>query len=116
LCLFDTFLGIISVVESPSELVRSARLAAGLSQRALARRARTSQSAIARYESGSATPSWGTVQRLAAACGRRLEIGSTVMPDSHDIELAETLLDLTPAERLGALRRFARMRGIVHQR
>lgn len=31
----------------------------------------------------------------------------------HDLELAETLLALTPAERLGALRRYARLREIA---
>jgi transcriptional regulator with XRE-family HTH domain len=85
------------------------RLAAGLSQRDLARRAETSQPAIARYERGVATPSWGTLQRLAAACGRWLEMNTGAMPEQHDVELAETLLELTPEERLRALRRYAHL-------
>ncbi len=95
--------------ESPRTLLRKARLAAGLSQRDLARRARTSQPAIARYERGVATPSWETLQRLVATCGRRLTIGSDIAPDPHDVQLAETLLARTPLERLRALHRYARL-------
>jgi transcriptional regulator with XRE-family HTH domain len=89
------------------------RLAAGLSQRDLARRAGTSQPAIARYERGSATPSWETLQRLATACGRWLKMNTGAIPEQHDVELAETLLELTPEERLQALRRFAHLRQIA---
>lgn len=96
-------------MDSPTSLVRKLRLAAGLSQRALARRAGTSQPAIARYERGAATPSWETLQRLAAACGRRLRISAEVLPEPHDVELAELLLGLTPEERLRALRRYAHL-------
>lgn len=96
-------------MDSPTPLVRKLRLAAGLSQRALARLAGTSQPAIARYERGAATPSWETLQRLAAACGRRLRISAEVLPEPHDVELAELLLGLTPEERLRALRRYAHL-------
>jgi transcriptional regulator with XRE-family HTH domain len=89
------------------------RLAAGLSQRDLARRAGTSQPAVARYEGGVATPSWETLQRLATACGRWLELNVGVMPEQHDVELAETLLKLTPEERLRALRRYAHLRQLA---
>jgi transcriptional regulator with XRE-family HTH domain len=88
------------------------RLAAGLSQRELAKHAGTSQPAIARYERGVATPSWETLQRLAAGCGRWLKISAEPIPDQHDLELAETLLALTPSERLRALRRYAHLREI----
>lgn len=101
------------VMESPQTLVREMRLAAGLSQRALARRAGTSQPAVVRYERGAATPSWETLQRLAAACGRTLRIRAEATPDPHDVELAEHLLGFTPRERLRALRRYARLREIA---
>jgi transcriptional regulator with XRE-family HTH domain len=100
-------------MKSPDVLVREMRQAAGLSQRALAHRASTSQPAIVRYERGSATPSWETLQRIALACGRRLRINSEPVPDPHDVELAATLLELTPAERLRALRRYVRLREIA---
>lgn len=97
-------------MKAPDALVRDARLVAGFSQRELARRAGTSQPAIARYERGSATPSWETLERLTAACGQRLRIEVETVPDPHDVELAEALLELTPLERLRSLRRYARLR------
>jgi uncharacterized protein len=78
-------------MELPNTLVRELRIAAGLSQRALARRAGTSQPAVARYERGAATPSWQTLQRLAGACGQRVRISAEAVPDPHDVELAGTL-------------------------
>lgn len=95
---------------SPGELIREARLAAGLSQRALATRAGTSQSAIARYESGATAPSWETLQRLTGACGRRLRVDIEVPPNPGDVALAQRQLDLEPLQRLRALRSFARLR------
>jgi transcriptional regulator with XRE-family HTH domain len=92
-----------------SALVRDLRHGAGLSQRALARRAGTSQPAIARYERGLSTPGWGTLQRLAAACGRHLTVSVETVPDPGDVELAELLLGLSPRERLSALSRYARL-------
>lgn len=102
-------------MESPNTLVYELRLAAGLSQRALALRAGTSQPAIARYERGAATPSWETLQRLAAACGRWVRISTGVVPDPHDVELAENLLRLTPEERLQALRRYAHLHELARE-
>lgn len=55
-----------------AQLLRSARDKAGFSQAALAARAGTSQSAIARYERGMATPSIATLERLLMTCGRKL--------------------------------------------
>jgi transcriptional regulator with XRE-family HTH domain len=94
-------------------LLHRLRQSAGLSQRALAQRAGTSQPAVARYEGGAATPSWETAQRLAESCGRRLRIGVETVPDAHDIELAERLLELTPAERLRALSRYTRLHALA---
>lgn len=55
------------------ELVR-ARLRAGLSQAELAARMGTSQSAIARLESGQTLPSTKTLLRFARATGSRFQI------------------------------------------
>lgn len=100
-------------MENLGLLVQKMRLATGLSQRAFAQRAETSQPAIARYERGAATPSWSTLQRLAATAGQRVEINATARPEPHDIELAETLLELTPLERLRALPRYAHLRELA---
>jgi len=51
-----------------------ARARAGLSQAELAKRMKTTQSVIARLESGRTTPSTRTLQRFAAATGHRLKI------------------------------------------
>jgi hypothetical protein len=54
--------------------IRAARAEAGFSQIDLATRAGTSQSALARYETGATLPTLPTLERLLSACGRRLEI------------------------------------------
>lgn len=51
-----------------------ARTRAGLSQTQLARRMKTSQSYIARIESGRVRPSTGALERYAHATGSRLRI------------------------------------------
>ncbi len=100
-------------MEDLGALVRELRLDAGLSQRALAHRAGTSQPAIARYEGGLAAPSWATLQRLAAACGRQLRVSVEGVPDPDDLELVERQLELTPLERLRALPRYLRLRALA---
>ncbi len=54
--------------------VIEARARAGLTQAQLAERMGTSQSAVARLESGRALPSVATLEKLAAATGSRLRI------------------------------------------
>ncbi|MGE3987557.1 helix-turn-helix domain-containing protein [Pseudorhodoplanes sp.] len=51
-----------------------ARARAGLSQAQLAKRMKTTQSAIARLESGRGRPSTTTLSRFAKATGHRLKI------------------------------------------
>ena len=52
--------------------IRAARLAAGLSQAELARRAGTSQPAVNRYEQGRTVPTVGTTERIVGACQERM--------------------------------------------
>ena len=54
--------------------VRSLREARGLSQRELAERMGTTQSAIARLEAGGSRPSLSTLERLADALGTTIEV------------------------------------------
>jgi transcriptional regulator with XRE-family HTH domain len=54
--------------------VAKARLRAGLSQGELARRMDTTQSTVARLESGRGRPSTRTLDRFAKATGHRLKI------------------------------------------
>lgn len=58
----------------PGTLVRQARRKAGLSQRALARRARVPQPTIAAIESGRQDPRYGTLLRLLRPSGYELDI------------------------------------------
>ncbi len=57
-----------------AQLVIGARAHADISQAELAERMGTSQSAIARLESGRIKPSTRTLEKLAAATGMRLRI------------------------------------------
>lgn len=58
----------------PAALVRAARSRADLSQRALAERAGTSQSAVARIELGTTSPTADTLVRLLAAADHELVV------------------------------------------
>lgn len=57
-----------------ADLLRSVRTRAGLTQSELARRAGTSQAAVARYESGDVSPMVSTLERLLAAGGYHLDL------------------------------------------
>ncbi len=57
------------------EAVAKARARSGLSQAELAKRMKTTQSTIARLESGRGKPSTRTLDRFAKATGHRLQIG-----------------------------------------
>lgn len=56
------------------EAILQARMRRKLTQKKLAQRMKTKQSAISRLESGNANPSLNFLQRLAAALNSRLEI------------------------------------------
>jgi transcriptional regulator with XRE-family HTH domain len=63
--------------------LREARLAAGLTQSALARRAGTSQATLSAYESGRKVPSLDTLERLLSAAGARLAIRRPTAPPTE---------------------------------
>lgn len=73
----DGYIDIVDIVmdiASAAHLIEHARLQANLSQRELARRAATSQPALARLEAGDADPRFGTLLRLVEAAGFNLRI------------------------------------------
>lgn len=104
---------------NPGRLLAEARARSGLSQRALAEGAGTSQSAVARLEGGGVQPSLGTLERLLAVAGFSLRCelapASVADPptrpprldDSRRAMLAADLA-LTPTERVLAAERTAR--------
>ena|SRR3974390_3223755 len=94
-----------------SRLLATARRSAGLTQRELARRARTAQSVVARVENGLASPSWNTLRRLLSCAG--FDLHATLIPRarrrSHMLADVPRILRLTPEQRLLELRNAARL-------
>jgi transcriptional regulator with XRE-family HTH domain len=95
-----------------ADLLREARLRAGLSQAALGRRVNRSQSQIARWERGDVKPSLETLRELIRACELELTFGLANYDDSYG-EWIERYLRLTPEERIEqAVARAAEVRAI----
>ena len=84
------------------ELVREARRRAALTQKQLADLAGTTQSAIARLESGRTSPSFEQVERLLRLCGFQLLVELAPYDDS-DLIQAEARLRVPPEDRLAEL-------------
>ena len=97
-----------------ADLLRQARLRAGLTQAELGRATGRSQSAIARWESGRVQPSLETLRELIRACRLELTFGLANHDDSYDAHIND-LLAMTPGERVAdAIARekvYARIRG-----
>jgi len=89
-----------------NDLVREARRRAGLTQRELAERVGTTQSSIARVESGRTAPSFESVLHLVRACGLDLDV-MLVERDHDDIWQADGLQDLTASQRLDRHQRLS---------
>ena len=84
---------------SSGDLLRTARLRAGLTQDELGRAVGRSQSAIARWESGHVQPSFETLRELVRACRLELTFGLANFDDSYD-SFINGLLNMTPGERV----------------
>jgi transcriptional regulator with XRE-family HTH domain len=97
-----------------ADLLRHARLRAGLTQAELGRRIGRPQSQIARWESGRVEPSLETLCRLVRACGLELTYALANYDDSY-VPYIKRLLELSPQERIeDALEReavFGEIRG-----
>lgn len=90
-------------------LIKLARHDATLSQRDLARRARTSQAAIAAYESGRRAPTLETLARIVRAAGQDLRI-HVVPYDDHDDVIAAYEASLSEETRAALERERAQLR------
>ncbi len=88
-------------------MIREARRRAGLTQRELAERAGTTQSAVARAESGRVDPGFETVRRMLRFCGFNLLVALDPYDDS-DLSQAGRLLKGTPEQRFDQLVSVAR--------
>lgn len=93
-----------------AELLSTARARSGMSQRELARKARTAQSVVARIELGETSPSLATLSRLLKAAGFVLSAGLRMIAvDPSLLDDVPRILRLTPEERLreaGQVSRF----------
>src|SRR5215210_1720239 len=100
----------IEKILDASILLRTARERAGLTQRHLARKARTAQSVIARIELGDTSPSWSTLARLLKAAGFRLSADlRRINIDPQLLDDVPRILALSPEQRLrevGQVSRF----------
>jgi len=72
-------------------LLRRARADAALTQAELARRAGTSQSAVAAYEAGTKTPSADTLDRLLRAAGVRIETSPLLRSPWGELRIGELI-------------------------
>jgi transcriptional regulator with XRE-family HTH domain len=90
-----------------THLVREARKRAGLTQAELAARAGTTQSAIARVESGAVSPSLERLTQLVQAAGFDIDV-RLVPYDDHDVTMALRNRLLTPERRLDNMLAFQR--------
>lgn len=89
-----------------ARLIRRARSAARLTQRQLAGRIGTTQSAVSRWERGHDEPRLATLAEIMTACELRLEL--LVTPDDVDRAQIRQQLALTPEQRLASVVNFSR--------
>ncbi len=92
------------------DLLREARLRAGLTQGEVASRLKIARSQISRYERGDVAPSLETLRRLIRGCG--LELGFRLFNadlEEHDATMIAATLALTPEERVDRA-----VRGVKH--
>ena len=82
-----------------ADLLKEARLRAGITQAELGRRVKRSQSQIARWERGDVKPSLETLRELIRACGLELTLGMANYDDSYLLDINEQLAR-SPAERV----------------
>ena len=101
--IFDT----VSSIATPAELIKELRTQHGLSQRELAHRAGTSQSAIARIEGGDEDITWKRLSSILAAMGDEAALSSKRLASREvpDLELDRAM---SPEARLENGIRFNR--------
>jgi transcriptional regulator with XRE-family HTH domain len=84
------------------EVIREARLLAGLSQEALAKRVGVPRQSIARWERGTVEPGFDTVRRLLRSCGYDVSLVRHEPDEAAEARLSGRL-ELTPQERVLAM-------------
>ena len=95
---------------TPGALIQELRAENGLSQRELAHRAGTSQSAIARIERGDEDVTWTRLSSILSAMGEEPVLDAKRLISRYDFDDLMRERAMSPAERLTAgleLNRFA---------
>jgi transcriptional regulator with XRE-family HTH domain len=87
-----------------AQIIREARLKAGLTQTQLAERLGRERAQVARWEIGGQEPSFENVVAVVEACGFALNLAITERADDPalDAELTESILE-APQQRVQAL-------------
>jgi len=99
-----------------SKLLQTARERAGLTQRQLARKARTAQSVVARIELGETSPSWSTLARLIKAAGFSVSAGlRRISVDPQLLDDVPRILALSPEQRLLEVAQVSRFLSAVRR-
>jgi predicted transcriptional regulator len=93
---------------TPGELVKAQRTGHGLSQRELAYRASTSQSAIARIEGGDEDITWKRLTAILAAMGDQPVLESKRLQSRYDIHDLMRERAMSPEVRLESAVNFNR--------
>jgi transcriptional regulator with XRE-family HTH domain len=84
------------------DLIREARLRAGLTQEELGERIGRPQSVIARWERGAVTPSFETLREAIRGCRLDLSVSLAKLDESTPMVIEEHL-KMSPAERFADL-------------
>ncbi|MEX2447766.1 MAG: helix-turn-helix domain-containing protein [Solirubrobacterales bacterium] len=87
-------------MKTPGELLKEARARHGVSQKRLAMRASTTQSAISRIERDRVSPSVATLAELLYLLGEDLTLGGVERDFGIDRTLNAERLKLSPSERV----------------
>lgn len=105
------------MTQAAESLLKTARNIAGLSQREVARKARTSQSVVARIELGENSPSWETLVRLLRATGFRLQATIERIPvvDRSILDDVPRILRMNPEQRLQEVAEVSRFMTAVRR-
>jgi len=97
------------------DLIREARLRAGLTQAELGKRLGKAQSVIARWERGEVRPSLEAVRAVVRACGFDLSF-SLAKHDESSVAIIDQHLRMTPSERFADLLTRVRFHDQLGQR
>lgn len=87
-------------MKTPGEVLKEARARHGVSQKRLAMRAGTAQSAISRIERDRVSPSVDTLRELLFLLGEDLEIAASKRDAGIDATLIDERLKVSPTDRL----------------